>query len=50
MVDANVLAVADKATTQFSTFDVSSIMIYAIPAELTTNGFNVGWNSDIFRG
>lgn len=43
-VDNNLFAQYGKDVTQFSHFDTQSIMLYAIPKELTTNGFEVGWN------
>lgn len=46
-VDNNVLAVLRRDETNFTTFDRRSIMLYAIPAELTTNGFSVSANSDL---
>lgn len=30
-----------------SEFDPNSIMIYPIPADFTTNGYNVGWNTQL---
>src|SRR3954469_3962068 len=38
-VDVNIFQLYSATTTQFSEFDVLSIMLYAIPASLTTNGF-----------
>jgi hypothetical protein len=35
------------APTQHTTFDAASIMAYAIPASLTTNGFSIPWNSEL---
>jgi Astacin (Peptidase family M12A) len=43
-VDNNLFAQYSKDITQFSQFDTQSIMLYAVPKELTTNGFEVGWN------
>lgn len=43
-VDNNLFARYGKDVTQFSHFDTQSIMLYAIPKELTTNGYEVGWN------
>ena len=43
-VDRNILRAYDKNITQFSTFDETSIMIYPIPAQLTTNGYSTKWN------
>ncbi|KAK3369907.1 hypothetical protein B0H63DRAFT_497148 [Podospora didyma] len=44
-VDSNIFFQYQASSTQFSAFDTSSIMLYAIPASLTTNGFSVGWNT-----
>lgn len=44
MVDNNLFRKYDADSTQFSEFDKSSIMLYPIPKELTTNGYEVGWN------
>lgn len=46
-IDANIFAKYNKTQTQNSVFDPSSIMIYAIPAELTLDGFSVDWNSTL---
>ncbi|MBD1846725.1 LysM peptidoglycan-binding domain-containing protein [Cyanobacteria bacterium FACHB-63] len=43
-VDINLFTHYSKDITQFSHFDTESIMLYAVPKELTTNGFEVGWN------
>lgn len=43
-VDRQIFSVYSAETTTFSRFDPQSIMLYSIPAELTTNGFSVGWN------
>jgi hypothetical protein len=43
-VQANIFDQASASTTNFSQFDPQSIMLYSIPAELTTNGYAVGWN------
>lgn len=47
MVDINVFDKYAVRSTQFSEFDSASIMLYAIPAQLTTNGFAVGWNTEL---
>lgn len=44
VVDQNLFRKYDRDQTQFSEFDPKSIMLYAIPKELTTGGFEVGWN------
>jgi hypothetical protein len=43
-VDVNIFDLYAQSTTQYSAFDTQSIMLYAIPASLTTNGFSTGWN------
>lgn len=46
-VDNNLFKRYSKDITQFSRFDAQSIMLYAVPKELTTNGFEVGWNRSL---
>lgn len=46
-VDINLFQVYDQQFTKYSRFDRHSIMLYPIPAELTLEGFSVGWNSDL---
>ncbi|KAK3944177.1 hypothetical protein QBC46DRAFT_375581 [Diplogelasinospora grovesii] len=46
-VDVNIFQLYDRSTTQFSAWDAGSIMLYAIPASLTTNGFSTGWNRQL---
>lgn len=46
-VDQNIFARYATTNTQFTTFDKSSIMLYPIPKEFTTDGFSVGWNTVI---
>lgn len=43
-VDRNLFAAYSKTITNFSQFDKQSIMLYAIPNELTIGDFQVGWN------
>lgn len=43
-VDHNLFAQYSKDSTQFSHFDAQSIMLYPVRRELTTNGYEVGWN------
>jgi hypothetical protein len=43
-VDTNMFTLYETSTTQFSSFDPTSIMLYAIPASLTTNGFSTASN------
>ena len=52
-VDQNIFLKWSRNFTQFSSFDEKSIMLYPIPKELTTNGYEVGLNktlSDIDKG
>jgi hypothetical protein len=44
-VDENVLDTYDRRRTVFTEFDPDSIMVYAIPPELTIGGYEVAWNS-----
>lgn len=46
-VDEQVLDRENAAQTQFTEFDASSIMEYPVPAALTTNGFSIGWNTQL---
>jgi hypothetical protein len=46
-VDNNLFRLLDRDSTQFSQFDTQSIMLYAIPKELTIGGFEVGWNRQL---
>lgn len=43
-IDNNIFKRYSTTETNFSEFDKNSIMLYAIPSSLTTNGFEVGWN------
>ena len=43
-VDTNLLQKYSQDQTQFTAWDPTSIMEYPIPKELTTGGFEVGWN------
>lgn len=49
-VDVNIFAKYDSTLTQFSAFDTKSIMLYAIPNELTLGDYSVGWNTDFSEG
>lgn len=49
-VDNNIFRLYSRDSTQFSDFDTGSIMLYAIPKELTTNGFSVEWNTQLSDG
>lgn len=46
-VDANVLTKSDAATTNYSAYDPTSIMQYPVPASLTTNGMEIGMNTQL---
>lgn len=46
-VDAQVFNRYNRLFTQFSHYDPTSIMQYPVPAEITTNGFSVGWNAHL---
>jgi len=43
-VDSNLFQKYSQDQTQFTAWDSTSIMEYPIPKELTTGGFEVGWN------
>jgi hypothetical protein len=43
-VDRNLFQHYSEQQTQFSEFDTQSIMLYAVPKELTDGVFEVGWN------
>jgi hypothetical protein len=44
---ANVLSRYETTETNYTAWDRSSIMEYAIPKELTLGGFEIGWNSEL---
>jgi serralysin len=44
---SNVLQAESKDETQYSKFARDSIMLYAIPAQLTTDGFSTDWNTQL---
>lgn len=46
-VDQNIFRKYTYNETNSSNFDSKSIMLYAIPASLTTNGFSVNWNNQL---
>jgi len=50
MVDAQVFRVYNERYTNNLKYDNKSIMRYPIPTWQTTNGFNVGWNTEISEG
>ena len=45
--EEQVLQAESKDATQYSKFDRDSIMLYAIPAQLTTDGFSTDWNTQL---
>ncbi len=46
-VDRNVFEVSSKKETQFSQYDPTSIMQYAVEEEFTIGNFSVGWNTQL---
>ena len=50
MVNAQVFKVYDERYTNGTKYDAKSIMHYPIPAWQTSNGFSVGWNTEISEG
>jgi hypothetical protein len=44
-VDDNIFDLYDEETTNFTTFDPTSIMQYAVPDSLTVGTFSIGWNT-----
>lgn len=44
-VDHNIFAVHDEDATNFTSFDPTSIMQYAVPDSLTVGSFAIGWNT-----
>ncbi|MDV3908069.1 peptidase M12 [Elizabethkingia anophelis] len=46
-VNINLFTKYSTTQTQYSAYDTQSIMHYPINSDLTTNGFSVGWNSDL---
>jgi hypothetical protein len=46
-VDHNLFAVYDRDQTNFTEFDPTSIMQYAVPDELTVGSFAIGWNTEL---
>jgi hypothetical protein len=47
MVDRNVLTKYQATVTNYSVSDPQSIMLYAIPASLTLDGFQTKWNTQL---
>jgi hypothetical protein len=46
-VDVQVLDLYSTSETNFTAFDPESIMLYAIPDELTVGSYSVGWNTQL---
>lgn len=46
-VDEQVLSKNTGATTEYTDFDSKSIMEYPVSASLTTNGYTIGWNTQL---
>lgn len=46
-VDQQVLNKTTAESSQYTNFDASSIMEYPVPASLTTNGYYIGWNTQL---
>lgn len=46
-VDQQVLNKTTAESSQHTNFDASSVMEYPVPASLTTNGFSIGWNTQL---
>jgi serralysin len=46
-VDRNVLMRYSTSETHFTEHDSTSIMQYPVSKELTTGGFEIGWNCDL---
>jgi hypothetical protein len=46
-VDENIFRKYSESETNSTVYDPQSIMEYAIPKELTLNGFSVGWNYEL---
>ncbi len=44
-VDSNIFEVYDASITNFTEFDPTSIMQYAVPDSLTIGTFSIGWNT-----
>jgi Astacin (Peptidase family M12A) len=46
-VDENIFDVYERDDTNFTSFDSSSIMQYAVPDDLTVGSFAIGWNTEL---
>ncbi|MGE0680432.1 MAG: M12 family metallopeptidase [Candidatus Binatia bacterium] len=49
-VDNNIFDLVPASQTQFSRFDPTSIMCYAVPNELTVGDYQIGWNRALSPG
>ncbi len=50
MVDAQIFKTYNQRYTNGTSYDAKSIMHYPIPAWQTSDGYNVGWNTEISEG
>jgi hypothetical protein len=48
-VDANVLTKLSASSTNYTVYDPTSIMQYPVPASLTLDGREIGWNKELSR-
>ena len=46
-VDQNIFMKYEEESLNSNGFDAKSIMLYAVPKKLTTNGFSTSWNTAI---
>jgi hypothetical protein len=46
-VDFNIFTVYDEDSTNFTSFDSTSIMEYAVPDSLTIGSYSIGWNTEL---
>jgi hypothetical protein len=46
-VDSNIFEHYDEDHSQFSEFDPKSIMLYAVPQELTIGDYEIEWNTEL---
>jgi hypothetical protein len=46
-VDDNIFDVYERDDTNFTSFDSTSIMQYAVPDDLTVGSFAIGWNTEL---
>ena len=48
-VDFNIFEVYAEESTNYTEFDPTSIMQYAIPDSLTIGSYSIGWNTEFCR-